>query len=274
MSLIACTCFSSSNLPLDSRKCSSSNERSKWSSRERLPRPVTIRMSVSPAPTASSTTYWIDGLSTTGSIAFCCAFVAGRKRVPRPAAGMTAFLTGMKRPSVVVVLGSGEVMSVGAFLRVGPGARRASAVIRPLAMWVVRTDRRVRSPRMSIVRTERRRRWSPPRAGQPTGPTPAAVSPLARILASPTSLDRPPGGAPRVAAHRDRQVMTVARTGHANIGWKASPKVGSTCVEGPMSERAAKRRVAFEPSARLDASCRPTSTAVAIAATRSTSSRR
>ena len=46
-----------------------------------------------PARTASSTTYWIEGLSTTGSIAFCCALVAGRKRVPRPAAGMTAFVT-------------------------------------------------------------------------------------------------------------------------------------------------------------------------------------
>ena len=108
MSLIARTCFSSSNLPFASRKCSSSNERSKWSSMERLPRPVMMRMSVSPARTASSTTYWIDGLSTTGSIAFGCAFVAGRNRVPRPAAGMTAFLIGMKLPSVVVALRSGR----------------------------------------------------------------------------------------------------------------------------------------------------------------------
>jgi len=30
-------------------------------------------------------------LSTSGSISFGCAFVAGRKRVPRPAAGKTAF---------------------------------------------------------------------------------------------------------------------------------------------------------------------------------------
>ncbi len=46
-----------------------------------------------PAETASSTTYWIAGLSTTGSISFGVAFVAGRKRVPRPAAGMTALVT-------------------------------------------------------------------------------------------------------------------------------------------------------------------------------------
>jgi hypothetical protein len=32
------------------------------------------------------------GLSTTGSISFGIAFVAGRNRVPSPAAGMTAFV--------------------------------------------------------------------------------------------------------------------------------------------------------------------------------------
>ena len=46
-----------------------------------------------PAATASSTTYWIAGLSTTGSISFGCALVAGRNRVPRPAAGITALVT-------------------------------------------------------------------------------------------------------------------------------------------------------------------------------------
>ena len=33
------------------------------------------------------------GLSTIGNISLASALVAGRKRVPRPAAGMTAFLT-------------------------------------------------------------------------------------------------------------------------------------------------------------------------------------
>ena len=46
-----------------------------------------------PAPTASSTTYWMVGLSTTGSISFGCALVAGRNRVPSPAAGITALVT-------------------------------------------------------------------------------------------------------------------------------------------------------------------------------------
>src|SRR4051812_20240371 len=52
-----------------------------------------MRMSSIPARTASSTTYWIAGLSTIGSISLGCALVAGRNRVPRPAAGMTAFVT-------------------------------------------------------------------------------------------------------------------------------------------------------------------------------------
>src|ERR1700722_4624376 len=55
-----------------------------------LPRPVTMMISVQPAATASSTPYWIRGLSTRQSISFGIALVAGRKRVPRPAAGNTA----------------------------------------------------------------------------------------------------------------------------------------------------------------------------------------
>ena len=47
----------------------------------------------SPAAAASSTTYWIAGLSTTGSISLGIAFVAGRNRVPRPATGTTALVT-------------------------------------------------------------------------------------------------------------------------------------------------------------------------------------
>src|ERR1700756_3966004 len=46
-----------------------------------------------PAARASSTPYWIMGLSTSGSISLGCALVAGRNRVPRPAAGKTALRT-------------------------------------------------------------------------------------------------------------------------------------------------------------------------------------
>src|SRR5438477_12611166 len=52
-----------------------------------------MMMLVRPAATASSMTYWMIGLSTRGSISLGCALVAGRKRVPRPAAGKTALRT-------------------------------------------------------------------------------------------------------------------------------------------------------------------------------------
>src|SRR3954454_18990703 len=58
-----------------------------------LPRPVTMMIWSHPAAMASSTPYWIMGLSTRGSISFGCALVAGRKRVPSPAAGKTALRT-------------------------------------------------------------------------------------------------------------------------------------------------------------------------------------
>src|SRR2546426_262966 len=44
-------------------------------------------MSCRPARTASSTTYWIAGLSTSGSISLDWALVAGRKRVPHDRGG-------------------------------------------------------------------------------------------------------------------------------------------------------------------------------------------
>src|SRR5581483_4258770 len=57
---------------------------------EFLLRPVMNTSSWAPALIASATAYWISGLSTIGSISFALAFVAGRKRVPRPATGKTA----------------------------------------------------------------------------------------------------------------------------------------------------------------------------------------
>src|SRR5437667_9542249 len=72
---------------------SSSYALSKWSSIARLLRPVMKIMSVIPAAAASSTAYWISGLSTTGSISLGLALVTGRKRLPRPATGNTALVT-------------------------------------------------------------------------------------------------------------------------------------------------------------------------------------
>src|SRR5689334_19489027 len=52
-----------------------------------------MTMLSTPDSTASSTPYWITGLSTRTSISFGWAFVAGRNRVPSPAAGRTALRT-------------------------------------------------------------------------------------------------------------------------------------------------------------------------------------
>lgn len=59
---------------------------------ERLLWPVMIKMSSIPEASASSMMYWIVGLSTIGSISLGQAFVAGKKRVPKPAAGITALV--------------------------------------------------------------------------------------------------------------------------------------------------------------------------------------
>src|SRR5256885_17088068 len=60
----------------------------------RLPPPVTMITCSIPLAIASSTPYWIVGLSTSGSISLGCALVTGRKRLPRPAAGKIALRTG------------------------------------------------------------------------------------------------------------------------------------------------------------------------------------
>src|SRR4029077_10010984 len=63
----------------------------------RLEAPVMNTRRRAPAASASSTAYWISGLSTTGSISLGLALVAGRKRVPRPATGNTAVrITGLE----------------------------------------------------------------------------------------------------------------------------------------------------------------------------------
>src|SRR5215510_5613263 len=67
-------------------------------------------ISDSPEATASSTTYWMVGLSTIGSISLGWAFVAGRKRVPRPAAGNTALRIVMAHSPLA---GSGSVPAAG-----------------------------------------------------------------------------------------------------------------------------------------------------------------
>src|ERR1700694_2957221 len=60
----------------------------------RLPPPVTKMTCSIPVAIASSTLYWIVGLSTSGSISLGWALVIGKNRVPSPAAVITALRTG------------------------------------------------------------------------------------------------------------------------------------------------------------------------------------
>ena len=68
---------------------------SKWSAMTPLLRPVTNMNCSTPAARASSMTYCRMGRSTTGSISFGIALVAGKNRVPRPATGRIALRMGL-----------------------------------------------------------------------------------------------------------------------------------------------------------------------------------
>src|SRR3990170_2115767 len=116
MSPMRLTWRSISMSPRFSSRYSSSKLWSKWSSIARFWLLVTMMTWSMPAATASSTAYWMIGLSTSGSISLGCALVAGRKRVPQPAAGNTALRTRIE-PSVGGSPGWRPV-SMGA--RVGP----------------------------------------------------------------------------------------------------------------------------------------------------------
>jgi len=72
----------SSLLPLASNVASSATFRSKCSSMARLSRLITMMISVKPACTASSTTSWMTGVSTTGIISLGIPLLIGKKRVP------------------------------------------------------------------------------------------------------------------------------------------------------------------------------------------------
>src|SRR5580692_3575893 len=93
-----------------------------------FPRPVMMMIWSQPEAMASSTPYWMMGLSTRGSISLGWALVAGRKRVPRPAAGKTAlrtFAAGMRfHPGIPGCTVQDELFLDGRFGRsVGPVAQ-------------------------------------------------------------------------------------------------------------------------------------------------------
>ena len=85
---------------------------SKWSSMTPLLRPVTKTKCSIPASRASSTTCWMTGRSTTVSISLGTDFVAGRKRVPRPATGITALRMGFMEIAAFLWLAAAIVAQV------------------------------------------------------------------------------------------------------------------------------------------------------------------
>src|SRR5581483_450604 len=91
--LVARTIASRSYLPRSSRWRSSSTAGSKWSSTSVRPGATTMTTSSMPEATASSTTTWIAGRSTTGRISLGMTLEAGSMRVPSPAATITALRT-------------------------------------------------------------------------------------------------------------------------------------------------------------------------------------
>ena len=79
--------------PRSSSHRSSDGLESKWSSIALRPVAITMMICSIPDATASSTAYWMIGRSTSGMTSLGMALVAGRKRVPNPAAGRTALRT-------------------------------------------------------------------------------------------------------------------------------------------------------------------------------------
>ncbi|SIE96685.1 Uncharacterised protein [Mycobacteroides abscessus subsp. abscessus] len=77
-------------LPRASSVPSSTKSSTKCATTPSLPSEVTITKRSAPASAASSATSSIPGVSTTGSSSLGTVLVAGRNRVPRPAAGTTA----------------------------------------------------------------------------------------------------------------------------------------------------------------------------------------
>src|SRR5256885_3407100 len=91
-----------------------------------LPRPVTMMIWSQPAASASSTPYWMMGLSTSGSISLGMALVAGRNRVPRPAAGNTALRTFMGGMSASL-----SAQETDCYIRCGTADAESPALPRP-----------------------------------------------------------------------------------------------------------------------------------------------
>src|SRR5450631_1416442 len=113
----------------------------------RLPPPVTMITCSIPLAMASSTPYWMVGLSTSGSISLGCALVTGRNLVPSPAAGKIALRTGGR-----VI---GDNLSGGDLLFRGRLASLVRQVLRELLQSGVDRDD-LRAPDLLVARLHAR----------------------------------------------------------------------------------------------------------------------
>src|SRR5690242_3936889 len=110
-----------------------------------LLRLVTKTICSMPASMASSTAYCTTGRSTIVSISFGIAFVAGRKRVPLPATGMTAFLTLLVRSMALSFVRVRASAHAGECCR-GSGSGFVSAPEKRRKTFQARDDRHAQMP--------------------------------------------------------------------------------------------------------------------------------
>src|SRR5262245_38074635 len=173
---------------------------------------VTMMTCSMPAATASSTAYWMTGLSTSGSISFGCAFVAGRKRVPQPAAGKTALRT---RIEPRVRTGSGSVAR---------GYHRALSVPGgALPPSRIGGRRMQRSGERPDGRDERLRLIERGEVGRPSDHDPSRV--------------RRDTGERRLCRPEEQVVFAVDQHARAGVGGETGPEAFAD--QGPQGDRAA-----------------------------------
>ncbi len=208
---------------------------SKCSTSAVLPRPVTMQNCSIPAARASSTAYWISGLSTTGSISFAIALVAGRKRVPRPATGSTALRSGLitaADPLSQSLEGPEQSVARSVACRFGAGKQPAHP-----ARW----QRRTRPQQQSCVNhpSSTSRAWLIRAASQSDPPWSGCAPRISRRCAARISARRRPGCRPSTSirllpAHRaagPRALRAGATPGGAR---------GRACPPAPSSRSAAQ----------------------------------
>src|SRR5204863_1204437 len=219
---------------------------------------VTMMTCSIPAATASSTAYWMTGLSTSGSISLGCALVAGRKRVPQPAAGKTAFRTRIEPRAALLSASAGRRSSTdadgGCVAPQGPGQytgrsgfSRRAAVAPTLPAPGRPGGRRLGLARLALAGRPgnlRRECWATPRAGRRLPLRPCARQTKAREWDTdvPEDLDR--NEEPGQQQHHGDQLAGLEQLGRA----KAVQGVCAARDERADRDEDRRRHPAVEPA--------------------------